>query len=128
MLKVRHVMVKKVVTAKEGTALQKAIEILHKKHIGSVVILDDEKKCAGIFTERDAIRVTAQKIPSATPLKKIMTRNVVTIREDASLEEARRLIVARRIRHLPVVDQKGKLVGLFAVRDFLDEIFGKTSS
>ena len=47
-------MVKKVVTAKEGTALQKAIEILHKKHIGSVVILDDEKKCAGIFTERDA--------------------------------------------------------------------------
>ena len=128
MLKVRHVMVKKVVTAKEGSTLQKAIEILHKKHIGSVVILDDEKKCAGIFTERDAIRVTAQKIPSATPLKKIMTRNVVTIREDASLEEARRLIVARRIRHLPVVDQKGKLVGLFAVRDFLDEIFGKTSS
>lgn len=128
MLKVRHVMVKKVVTAKEGSTLQKAIEILHKKHIGSVVILDDEKKCAGIFTERDAIRVTAQKIPSATPLKKVMTRNVVTIREDASLEEARRLIVARRIRHLPVVDQKGKLVGLFAVRDFLDEIFGKTSS
>ena len=128
MLKVRNIMVKKVVTAKEGTALQKAIEILHKKHIGSVVILDDEKKCAGIFTERDAIRVTAQKIPSATPLKKVMTRNVVTIREDASLEEARRLIVARRIRHLPVVDQKGKLVGLFAVRDFLDEIFGKTSS
>lgn len=127
-MKVRHVMVKKVVTAKEGSTLQKAIEILHKKHIGSVVILDDEKKCAGIFTERDAIRVTAQKIPSATPLKKVMTRNVVTIREDASLEEARRLIVARRIRHLPVVDQKGKLVGLFAVRDFLDEIFGKTSS
>ncbi len=121
-------MVKKVVTAKEETTIQKAIEILHKKHIGSVVILDNEKKCTGIFTERDAIRVTAQKIPSTTPLKKVMTKNVVTIRKDASLEEARRLVVARGIRHLPVVDQKGKLVGLFAVRGFLDEIFGRSSS
>jgi CBS domain-containing protein len=127
-LKVRHVMVKQVITAREEIALQEAIEILYKKHIGSVVILDDEKKCVGIFTERDAIRVTAQKIPSATPLKEVMTRNVVTIGEDASLEEARRLIVERGIRHLPVVDQKGKLVGLFAVRGFLDEIFVKSSS
>jgi len=126
-LRIRHVMVKQVITAREGIALQEAIEILHKKHIGSVVILDDEKKCVGIFTERDAIRVTAQKIPSATPLKEVMTRNVVTIREDASLEEARRLIVERGVRHLPVVDQKGRLVGLFAVRGFLDEIFGKSS-
>ena len=121
-------MVKQVITAREGIALQKAIEMLHKKHIGSVVILDDEKKCAGIFTERDAIRVTAQKIPSATPLKEVMTRNVVTIGEDASFEEARRLVVERGIRHLPIVDQEGRLVGLFAVRGFLDEIFGKSSS
>ena len=128
MLKVRHMIIENVVTVKEEIAIQKAIESLYKKHIGSVVILDDEKKCIGIFTERDAIRVIAQKIPLDTPLKKVMTRNVVTIREDATLEEARRRIVARGIRHLPVVDQKGKLVGLFAVRSFLDEICGMKSS
>ena len=124
MLKVWHIMIENVATAKEGIAVQKAIEILYKKHIGSLIILGNEKKCAGIFTERDALRVCAQKIPLNTPLKKVMTRNVVTVQEDATLEEARRYMVTRGVRHLPVVDQKGKLVGLFAIRRFLDEIFG----
>jgi CBS domain-containing protein len=128
MLKVRNMMVENAVTAREDVTLQEAIETLYKKHIGSVVIIDDEKKCAGIFTERDAIRVIAQKIALDTPLKKAMTRNVVTIQEDATLEEARRRLGTRGIRHLPVVDQKGKFVGLFAVRRFLDEIFGIKSS
>jgi CBS domain-containing protein len=121
-------MVEQVITAREEITLQKAIEILHEKHIGSVVILDDQRRCVGIFTERDAVRVMAQKIPLATPLKEVMTRNVVTIGADASFEEARRLIVERGIRHLPVVDQNGRLVGLFAVRGFLNEIFGKSSA
>jgi CBS domain-containing protein len=56
-----------------------------------------------------------------------MTKKVVTIGEDATLEEARRRIVSHGIRHLPVVDQEGKLVGLLAIRGFLDELFGMKS-
>ena len=124
MLMVRDIMLKNVVTAKENITIEASIRMLHRKHVGSVVITDNEDKCLGIFTERDAIRTIAQKIPLDTPLKKVMTREVYTIEESASFEEAKMLIVSRGIRHIPVIDRKGKLVGLFAIRGFLDEIFG----
>jgi CBS domain-containing protein len=127
MLKVRHIMVENVVTARDNITAKRAIEMLYKKHVGSIVVTDDEEKCIGIFTERDAIRIVAQKVSLDTPLKKVMTKKVVTIGEDATLEEARRRIVSHGIRHLPVVDQEGKLVGLLAVRGFLDELFGMKS-
>lgn len=127
MLKVRHIMVENVVTARDNITAKRAIEMLYKKHVGSIVVIDDEEKCIGIFTERDAIRIVAQKVSLGTPLKKVMTKKVVTIGEDATLEEARRRIVSHGIRHLPVVDQEGKLVGLLAVRGFLDELFGMKS-
>jgi CBS domain-containing protein len=53
-----------------------------------------------------------------------MTKHVATIGEEASLEEAKRLIISHGIRHLPVVDNKGKLIGLLSVRKLLDEFFG----
>lgn len=124
MLKVRDMMVKNVVTAKEKISVEMAIEMLYKKHVGSIVVTDDEGKCTGIFTERDAIRIMAQKTPLATPLKKVMTKNIVTIWEGATFEEARKRLTTYGIRHLPVVDQKEKLVGLLAIRSFLDELFG----
>lgn len=127
MLKVRHIMVENVVTARDNITAKRAIEMLYKKHVGSIVVTDDEEKCIGIFTERDAIRIVAQKVSLDTPLKKVMTKKVVTIGEDATLEEARRRIVSHGIRHLPVVDQEGKLVGLLAIRGFLDELFGMKS-
>jgi CBS domain-containing protein len=57
-----------------------------------------------------------------------MTSNVVTIGEEASIEEARRLIVTHGVRHLPVINSKGELSGLFSVRKFLDDFFGLRSS
>lgn len=124
MLKVRDIMVKNVVTAKEEITVERTIEMLYEKHIGSIVITDDEGKCTGIFTERDAIRIVAQKIPLNTLLKKVMTKNAITIWEGATFEEARRCIISHGIRHIPVIDQKGKLVGILAIRGVLDELFG----
>lgn len=127
MLRVEHVMVENVVTAKGNITVKRAIEMLHEKHLGSIVVIDEEEKCIGIFTERDAIRIVAKDTHLDTPLDKVMTRNVVTIGKGATIEEARRLIVSHRIRHLPVVDQEGKLIGLLSVRRFLDELFGLKS-
>ena len=124
MLMVRDIMLKNVVTAKENITIEASIRMLHRKHVGSLVITDNEDKCLGIFTERDAIRTIAQKIPLDTPLKKVMTREVHTIEESASFEKAKMLIFSHGMRHVPVVDRKGKLVGLLAIRGFLDEIFG----
>jgi len=128
MLMVRHVMLRNVVTTDPKTSLRAAIEILNEKHIGSLLITDSHKKCIGIFTERDVIRVLAQGVNLDDPIEKVMTSNVITLGEEASLEEARRLIITHAVRHLPVVNGQGKLVGLLSVRKLLDEFFGLQSS
>lgn len=117
-------MLTSLVTAKGDVSIEKAVRMLYTRHVGSVIVTDSKKRCIGIFTERDAIRVVAQKIPLRTPLKKVMTKRVVTIPRDASFAEARRKMVSRGIRHLPVVNEEGKLVGLLAFRRVLDEFLG----
>ena len=124
MLMVKHLMIEDVVTAKPNITIKEAIRTLHEKHVGSVIITDDAQKCVGIFTERDAIRIVAGDIPLDTTIDRVMTKNVATIGEEASLDEARRIIISHGIRHLPVVNSKEELVGLLSVRRFLDELFG----
>lgn len=124
MLRVRDVMCKKIVTAKEDSTIQDAVQLLNDRHVGSIVIIDDEQKCIGMFTERDAIRIFAQKIPTDQPLSKVMSRRVITVSLEASFNEAKGIMLSHKIRHLPVTDQTGKLIGLFSLRAFFDEILG----
>ena len=124
MLMVKHIMIEDVVTVKSNITVKDAIRTLQEKHVGSIVITDESQKCVGIFTERDAIRIVAGGVPLDTALEQVMTKHVATIGEEASLDEARRLIISHGIRHLPVVNSRGELVGLFAVRRLLDEFFG----
>ena len=121
---VKHIMIEDVVTAKPNISVKDAVKTLQEKHVGSIVITDDSQKCVGIFTERDAIRIIANEVSLDTTIDQVMTKNVATIGEEASLEEARRLVISHGIRHLPVVDNKGKLIGLLSVRKLLDELFG----
>lgn len=125
---VKHIMIEDVVTAKPNITVKDAVRTLQEKHLGSIVITDDNEKCIGIFTERDAIRMIASDVSLETPIEQVMTKNVATIGEEASLEEARRLIISHGIRHLPVVDSKGKLMGILSVRKLLDELFGLNTS
>jgi CBS domain-containing protein len=124
MLKIKDIMCKKVITAKEDITIQAAVQLLNERHVGSVIVVDDEQKCIGIFTERDAIRLMASKFSVDEPLNKIMSRHVVTISHEASFDEAKRLMLSHDIRHLPVTDTTGKLIGLFSLRAFFDEILG----
>ena len=124
MLLVKHMMLTNVITASPSMTVKETIEILYNKHIGCVVSIDDDKKCIGIFTERDAIRLVAKNVDLNQPLGNVMTKNIITIPEDSSINEVRRIICAHRIRHLPVVNQEGRLVGLLSVRDAVDQFFG----
>ncbi len=117
-------MLKDVVTANGNVTVKEAIELLFKRHVGSVVIINDDEKCVGIFTERDAIRVVAQNMPLDAPVEKVMTKNPFTVNGNSIFQEAKSIIVSAKIRHLPVIDENGKLVGLISVRHILDELSG----
>jgi len=122
--KIKDIMCKKVVTAKENMPIWEAIKLLDDRHIGSLVIVDDENRCIGIFTERDAVRAVGQRMNLEEPLNKVMSTHVATISLEASFDDAKALLLSHRIRHLPVIDNEGKLIGLFSFRAFMDEVFG----
>jgi len=115
-------MIEDVVIASGDISIKEAIGTLYHKHIGSVIIIDKDRKCKGIFTERDAIRVVATDVPLSTPLKEAMTTNLKTVEEGATFAEALNIMRTHNIRHLPVTDRQGKLIGLLSLRTILDEV------
>ena len=127
MLQVKHMMLTNVITASPSMTVKQTIKTLYEKHIGCVVAIDDKNKCVGIFTERDAIRLVAESVNLDQPLDNVMTKNVITIQEDTSINEVRKIVSEHKLRHLPVVNQKGELTGLLSVRDLLDQFFGINS-
>ncbi len=118
----RDLMLKEVVTTSGNVSVNEVIELLFKRHIGSVVIVDNAQQCVGIFTERDAIRIVAQNLPLDAPVEKVMTKNPFTVNEASTFEEAKKIIKLYKIRHLPVISTDGKLVGLISVRHILNEL------
>jgi CBS domain-containing protein len=127
MLLVKHMMLTNVITVSASMTVKETIEILYNKHIGCVVSIDEDKKCIGIFTERDAIRLVAKNVDLNQPLGNVMTKNVITIPEDSSINAVKRTIQTHSIRHLPVVNQEDRLVGLLSVRALMDQFFGLNS-
>ena len=121
-MKIQHWIDKDVVTTLGDISLKEAISILYKRHVGSIIVVDKDKKCKGIFTERDAIRVVANDIPMDTPLTDVMTTNLKTIDEHATFAMAKEMMRTHNIRHLPVVDKEGRFIGLLSLRRILDEV------
>lgn len=117
-------MIKEVIRMSGDETIEEVLKMLYERHVESVVITDNEGKCTGIFTERDAIGTIATKIPLNKPLQEVMTRNVITIWEGASFAEAKQLYKAHGIRHIPVVDEQDHLVGILSIRSILDELAG----
>jgi len=111
-------------TADQDSTIEELATILHEKHVGSVVLVDQNRRCLGICTERDIIQGLARGIPVSAPVKRIMSRNPVTISEQDTLAKARSILIKRKIRHLPVVDKEQRLVGIVTTRSLLEDLLG----
>lgn len=107
-----------VTTARAETSLKEIAECLAVQKIGAIVIVGDGGRVHGILSERDMVRVIAEKGPAALLLSAadVMTRNVVTCEESHTLDELMELMTTGRFRHVPVV-QNGNLVGLISIGD-----------
>lgn len=120
-LKVSDIMTTDVVTARPDETIVDAARKMAENKIGSVIVVDDTGTIIGIVTEGDIVRrVVARGLdPSQTIVETIMTRNPVTIYEDASLSDASELMKRKGIGHLPVVNENGRLVGIITRSDIV---------
>jgi CBS domain-containing protein len=88
-----------------------------KNNIGALLIVENEK-LLGVFTERDVLKKVANKELNVkeTPVKEVMTANVLTVAPHTTVAEAMAVITQKRFRHLPVVEND-RLVGLISIGD-----------
>ena len=106
-------------TISPAASVHTAIETMVQNGIGSLVVMDADSM-VGIFTERDVLkRVALSGMPTRmTAVRQVMTRDVVTIGPDASIEDCMERMSQRRIRHLPV-EQSGKVVAMISIGDLV---------
>ncbi len=121
-VRVTDIMSHRVVTAAGNTSLGEAAKKMIENDVGSVVIIDEEGRCIGIVTERDFLRFFVEKVPPETPVREYMRKDPITVREDASINEARNIMITHNIRHLPVVGHNGRVIGILSVRDIFERI------
>ena len=99
-----------------------AIRLMADRHVGALVVMKGEE-LVGIVSERDYARkvILMGRASDETPVWEIMSSPVVTVAPNQTLDDCMRLVTAKRIRHLPVVDG-GKLVGMISIGDLVKAV------
>ena len=99
-----------------ATALQ-AVLLMNEHKIGALVVID-QGRVAGMFTERDVLRLVAERRDlEQTSVGEWMTTEVVCCSPGTSVDEAKSAMKNRRIRHLPVVGDEDRVVGVVSIGD-----------
>ena len=106
---------------KKSDVVASAIDVMAERNIGSVIIVDQDNKVNGIVTERDLLRrVLAKNLdPRSTPLSAIMTSDIRAARPEDNVIDWLRIMSNERFRHLPVIDDGGKLINVMSQGDFV---------
>ncbi len=99
------------------TFVYNALEIMFDKNISAILIIENDKP-VGIFTERDYARKIALQGRSSkeTTIREIMSKDLITITTDSSIEDAMQIMTTKLVRHLPVMDGD-LLVGIVSIGD-----------
>lgn len=118
-----EVPMKPALTMEAGNTVAEAVELMERKSQGCVVVTEAGKLC-GIFTERDALlRVLRQSLdPRDTALADVMTPDPEVLTRLQTLRFAVHLMVNGGLRHVPVTDRDGSVLGVVSARDVLDYI------
>jgi CBS domain-containing protein len=100
-----------------------AIQLMADHSIGAVLVMTGTE-LLGIVSERDYARkvVLRGRSSSDTPIREIMSSPVVTVAPSASLDDCMRLMTTRRIRHLPVADAGGAVLGMLSIGDLVKAV------
>ncbi|MCR3955607.1 MAG: CBS domain-containing protein [Gudongella sp.] len=146
---IKDIMTKDVITVALDDNVEKCASLLIKHNLSGLPVLDESGKLVGIVTEGDLIRRASRiKGPAVlevlggliyldSPKKfmdelknsmgqkagDIMTKKVVTIDPDQTIEEGATLLVEKKVKRLPVIDKKGELVGIVSRRDIMGYLF-----
>lgn len=97
-----------------------AIVLMDERRVGALLVMRGEQ-LVGVMSERDYTRkvILLGRASKETQVEEIMSSNVISVRPEMSLGECLKLVTDRGIRHLPVLDKAGKVVGLLSIGDLV---------
>lgn len=110
------VMTREVITTTEDASVHEVAQTLSEHHISGLPVCSGDGKLVGIISEYDLIARTGVTV------REVMSRDVVSVKENTPLHTVRAFIVGRRLKRVPVVDANGKLVGILSRADLIREL------
>lgn len=119
-ISIRDIMTSPVITMRSNAKVSEAASAMCAHNIGSLVVVDSNEKPIGIITERDMIRkvVVTSRNPKSVDVTQIMSSPLVTGDPDMDLEDSAKLMINKKIKRLPIVDQ-GRIVGIVTFTDLI---------
>ncbi len=108
--------------ARPDDTVFQALQLLAEYEVGALMVMDRDK-LVGVLSERDYTRKVALQGRNSkeTRVADIMTREVLYVNPQTTTNQCMALMSEKRIRHLPVIDQDGTVLGMISVRDILDD-------
>jgi len=99
------------------------LAMLSKKDIGALVVVDENGKLAGIFSERDYARkvVLMGKTSRETKVGDMMSKEITVVRPDNTIQECLHIMTRKKVRHLPVIEEQN-LVGIVSIGDAVNRV------
>ncbi len=117
-VKVLDTMTDEIVTVHPSTSVQECAILMKEKKLGSLII-QENGTLLGIITQEDIVfKVTAKRLKLATPVEKIMSKDLISVSPDLDVFDALELLKSNEVKQVPVVHDS-KLVGILSVKDIL---------
>jgi len=118
-MKVQDVMTSPAHSCTPGASLTAAARTMCDYGCGALPVLDNSGRPIGILTDRDICMAAARgsQFPGGIVVRDVMTFNPTTCRPGTDVGEVLEVMASRRVRRLPVVDEKGSLVGIVSLAD-----------
>lgn len=122
-MKVSEVMTTEVMVCKPTDTLSDAAAMMRDLNVGICPVVQDDR-LIGVITDRDiTVRAIAQGIdPNTYHVKDFMTPSPIVIEPDVNVEDAAEMMMMHQVRRLPVVDERGKLVGIVSLGDLAVDV------
>lgn len=116
-MKVKDIMTKDVAYINPDSNVVEAAQLMQKHNVGSIPVCD-QNGIIGIVTDRDIIvrNIAHGKDPHSTPVRDVMTGQVITAAPDMEVDAATKLMAEKQIRRVPVVDNN-MIIGMLALGD-----------
>ncbi len=107
-----------------------AIEAMISRRMGASAVVDEHGIVAGVFTERDVMTRVALsgRDPNQIPIVDVMTTPVLMATRSTTIAEATAVMIDHKVRHLPVVEDDGRLIGILSIRHVLERKVNELTS